>query len=235
MTAFGRPHRHVAECGSTNDLAREWAQDAGNPAPSGALVTADFQTQGRGRRGHQWQAQVGQSALVSFVYRLPPSADAGQLGLVTALAVTNALKTLGFSPKIKWPNDILLDGKKIGGILVEAAAGVAILGIGLNVNQIEFTGASEYAHPPTSLRLTLGQEQPVETIVRTISEALTHGEERWQREGFAPVLEQCKDSLAAGVTVRQGEATGELIGLSDKGAARVRLTDGTFQEWTTVN
>ena len=83
MTVFGQPRRHFAECGSTNDLAREWALEG---ALSGAMVTADFQTHGRGQRGHQWQAQADESALMSFVYRLPLESDAGQLGLVTALA-----------------------------------------------------------------------------------------------------------------------------------------------------
>ncbi len=234
MTQFGQPRRHFVECGSTNDLAREWASDASNPAPSGALVTADFQTRGRGQRGHQWQADTGQSALMSFIYRLPLEADASQLGLVAALAVTDALETLGFSSKIKWPNDILLDGEKAGGILVEAAAGAAILGIGLNVNQTQFAGASEYAYPPTSLRLS-GQEQSVETVIHAVSEALTDGEERWRREGFESVLTRCRAVLAAGALVRQGVVIGELKDLSERGAAVVRLADGTFQEWATVN
>lgn len=232
MTGFGQPRRHFAECGSTNDLAREWALDG---APSGALVTAGFQMRGRGQRGHQWQAQAGQSALMSFVYRLPPDADAGQLGLVTALAVTEALASFGVTPQIKWPNDLLMNGGKVGGILVEVAAGVAILGIGLNVSQTEFEGAADFAYPPTSLRLVLGQEFPVSGVVDAVAQSLGNWENRWRQEDFAAVLERCRNLLAVGAAVRQGEVSAVLWGLSERGAAEVRLPDGTFREWTTVN
>ncbi len=234
MTEFGQPHRHYAECGSTNDLAREWASEGADPAPSGALVTAGFQTRGRGQRGHQWQAQAGQSALMSFVYRLPPDADAGQLGLVTALAAAEALVSLGFRPQLKWPNDLLLDGRKVGGILVEVAAGVAVLGIGINVGQTAFQGAAEFAYPPTSLRLA-GQEQPVPGVIDAAASSLTLWERRWRQGGFLLILARCRAILAVGAAVRQGDAAGVLTDLSERGAAQVQLADGTFAEWTTVN
>ncbi len=232
---FGQPHRYYAECGSTNDLAREWASDGEDPAPSGALVTADFQTRGRGQRGRQWQAEAGQSALMSFVYRLPPDTDAGQLGLVTALAAADALIVLGFSPQLKWPNDLLLDGKKAGGILVEVAAGVAVLGIGINVGQTEFPGAADFAYPPTSLRLAAGQEPPMRAVADAVAASLTLWERRWRQGGFPLILARCRAVLAVGASVRQGEAAGVLTGLSERGAAVARLADGTFREWTTVN
>jgi BirA family biotin operon repressor/biotin-[acetyl-CoA-carboxylase] ligase len=235
MTTFGQPRRHFSNCGSTNDLAREWASDSAEPAPSGALVTAGFQTRGRGQRGHQWQAEAGQSALMSFVYRLPPATDAGQLGLVTALAASEALLMLGFSPQIKWPNDILIDGKKVGGILVEVAAGAAVLGIGINVGQTEFQGAADFAYPPTSLRLTVVQEPSIRAVVDAVAQSLSDWEERWRQDGFPVVLERCRAVLAVGVPVRQEGAFGMLAGLSERGAAMVRLADGTFGEWTTVN
>ena len=234
MIEFGQPRRHFADCGSTNDLAREWASNPADPAPSGALVTADFQTRGRGQRGHEWQAQAGQSALMSFVYRLPLDADAGQLGLVTALAAADALVSLGFSPQLKWPNDLLLDGRKVGGILVEVAAGVAVLGLGINVGQTDFKGAADFAYPPTSLNLA-GQRQPVPSVIDAVAQSLSHWEERWRQKGFATVLERCRAWLAVGSAVRQGDVSGALIGLSENGAAVVQLADGTFREWTTVN
>lgn len=232
MTQFGQPHRHYAERGSTNDLAREWASE---DAPSGAVVTADFQTHGRGQRGHQWQAEAGQSALMSFVYRLPPGADAGPLGLVTALAAADALVSLGFSPQLKWPNDLLLDGRKVGGILVEVAAGAAVLGLGINVSQTGFDGAADFAYPPTSLRLAAGQEPSVGAVIDAVAHFLGYWEERWRQGGFGVVLERCRHLLAVGASVRQGDASGVLSGLSERGAAVVQLADGTFAEWTTVN
>jgi len=246
MITFGTPRRHVAQCGSTNDLAREWARDPHDPAPSGALVTADFQTRGRGRRGRQWQAGWGQSALMSFVYHLPPTVKAGQLGLVAALAVADALASLAdLDPRLKWPNDILLDGRKVGGVLVEIAppapispltgAGGAVLGIGVNVNQERFIGAEEFVYPPTSLRLVTGRAYEVERVIAALALVLAQREADWRRDGFAPTLEECRERLAVGATVRQGEQSAELIGLAPNGAAQVRLPDGTFAEWSTVD
>lgn len=246
MIHFGTPHRHVAQCGSTNDLAREWARDPDAPAPSGALVTADFQTRGRGQRGHQWQAGWGQSALLSFVYRLPSDAEAGPLGLVVALAVADALTLItDLDPRLKWPNDILLDGRKVAGVLVEISPSAppnkplgswgAVLGIGVNVNQERFVGAEDFAYPPTSLRLATGRPQEVGRVAAEVAAALTRREEAWRRDGFAPILEDCRKRLAAGATVRRGAQRAELVGLGPSGAARVRLADGTFADWHTVD
>ena len=232
---FGQPHRHLSVCDSTNDIAREWASETVNPAPSGALVSADFQTRGRGQRGHQWQADAGQSALLSYVYRLPPATDTAQLSLLIPLAVAEALAACGVSPQIKWPNDILLSGKKCGGILVEVAAGVAVLGIGLNVGQTEFAGAAEFVYPPTSLRLTTGREHAVKSIVDAVSASLTHWEERWRREGILPVFTAYGKRLAIGAVVRRGEEQAALAGISAGGQAIVQLSDGTFAAWTTVS
>ena len=244
MTTFGTPRRHIAQCGSTNDLAREWARDPDDPAPSGALVTANFQTRGRGQRGRQWQAGWGQSALMSFVYRLTPAVEAGQLGLVTALAAMDGLNSAAaLSPRLKWPNDVLLDGRKVAGILVEISppapakpdSGGAILGIGINVNQERFFGAEEFVYPPTSLHLATGKSHQVERVISAVAQALMKWEEAWRRDGFAPILDECRDRLALGAAVRQGGLTGELIGLTPTGAAQVRLLGGTFEEWRTVD
>ena len=231
---FGRPHKHLAECASTNDTAREWASDAVDPAPSGALMTAEFQTRGRGQRGHSWQAETGQSALMSYVYRLPPNVNPAQLGLVAALAVTEVCRA-STDAQIKWPNDILLNGKKCAGILVEVAGDVAIIGIGINVRQTEFADASAFAYPPTSLRLEDAEQQTVRRVIKVLNRSLNWWEERWRREGFRAILERCRSRLAVGVAVRQGRVTAELVGLTDEGAAQVRLPDGTFAVWTTVS
>ena len=92
-------------------------------------MTADFQTRGRGQRGRQWQAAAAESALMSFVYRLPTEAEVSQLGLVVALAVADAVASVTYlDPRLKWPNDILLDGRKTAGILVEVVPPPPILG-----------------------------------------------------------------------------------------------------------
>lgn len=258
MIPFGTPRRHVAQCGSTNDLARAWARDPDDPAPLGALVTADFQTRGRGQRGRQWQAGWGQSALMSFVYRLPQEAEGGQLGLVAALAVADALAALAdLDPRLKWPNDILLDGRKVAGILVEISlsapmglfgpappevgaggatlGGEAVIGIGINVNQERFVGVEKFVYSPTSLRLATGGIQEVERVVAAVASALTRQEETWRRDGFAAIVNKCRERLAVGTTVRQGGVGAELLDLTPIGAAQVRLPGGTFADWSTVD
>ena len=241
-------HRHVTQCGSTNDLAREWALDPVDPAPCGALVTADFQTSGRGRRGRDWQAEAGRSALMSFVYRpnVPPS-EFGQIALFSAAAVAEALgEVTGLDPRIKWPNDLLLNDGKVAGILVEscyspaprglpAAKPVVIIGIGVNVNQERFDGAEGFAYAPTSLRLATGRTWETARIVDAVATTLNAWEDCWRKTGFGSVLTECRERLAAGAAVRRREEHGELWGLADDGGAVVRLADGTFAHWTTVD
>ena len=248
MTNFICPRRHIAECGSTNDLAREWALDRDSPAPCGALVTADFQTNGRGRRGRQWEGVCGDSALMSFVYRpSSPPAEFGQLGLVAALAVSAAIaRVAGVEPQIKWPNDVLLGGAKVAGILVESCftptptklgvlGPVVIVGIGVNVSQERFAGEEGFAYAPTSLRLASGQPQDVSCVIEAVAHSLLHWEECWRQDGFLPILEQCRKRLAVGAAMHRREIAAVLAGLDDDGGALVRLPDGTFAHWTTVD
>ena len=120
---LGRPHLHLRETGSTNDRARELAA-AG--APHGTLVTAAAQTAGRGRQGRRWSAPPGDALLLSLVLRdWPPL-----LPLAAGLAVAEVA-----DGQVKWPNDVLLGGRKVAGVLAEGRPqeGWAVLGIGLNV------------------------------------------------------------------------------------------------------
>jgi BirA family transcriptional regulator, biotin operon repressor / biotin---[acetyl-CoA-carboxylase] ligase len=122
---LGRPRLHLRATTSTNDRARDQAQ-AG--APHGTLVTAAEQTAGRGRQGRTWTAPPGSALLLSVVLRDPPAL----LPLAAALAVA---EVAGAGAQIKWPNDVLLDGRKVAGILAEGRPqdGWAVLGVGLNV------------------------------------------------------------------------------------------------------
>jgi BirA family biotin operon repressor/biotin-[acetyl-CoA-carboxylase] ligase len=120
----GRPRRHLRETTSTNELARQLAT-AG--APHGTLVTTGFQTAGRGRQGRRWVAPPGRALLLSVVVRDPDPLLPLRAGLAVAdLAGRGAL--------VKWPNDVLLDERKVAGVLVEARPqeGWAVVGIGVN-------------------------------------------------------------------------------------------------------
>lgn len=126
MTAgLGSPRLHLRATDSTNERARELAS-AG--AVHGTLVTAGEQSAGRGRQGRTWSAPAGRALLMSLVLRDPP----GLLPLVAAVAVA---QVAGDEARIKWPNDVLIDDRKVAGILVEGRPqeGWAVLGIGLNV------------------------------------------------------------------------------------------------------
>ncbi|MDO9244542.1 MAG: biotin--[acetyl-CoA-carboxylase] ligase [Rhodocyclaceae bacterium] len=131
----------LAECDSTNAVLLARAE-AG--APAGAVVIATKQTAGRGRRGRAWISAPGDSLTFSLLWRfLPGTAPAG-LSLAVGLALAQALEKVGAGPprnqgaaiRLKWPNDLLLEGRKLGGILVELLPGaphVAVIGIGLNL------------------------------------------------------------------------------------------------------
>jgi BirA family transcriptional regulator, biotin operon repressor / biotin---[acetyl-CoA-carboxylase] ligase len=125
VTRLGRPRLHLRETGSTNDRARALAV-AG--APHGTLVTTGLQTAGRGRQGRTWTTPAGRALLMSLVLRAPDR----MLPLAAAVAVAH---TAGPEAAIKWPNDVLLDGRKVAGILAEARPqdGWAVLGMGINV------------------------------------------------------------------------------------------------------
>ena len=118
----------MRETSSTNDIARRLA--AGG-APHGVLVTAGAQTEGRGRQGRTWSAPPGTGLLMSLILRDPPSL----LPLAAGLAVSDAVAAFGINATLKWPNDVLSDGRKLAGILAEGRPqeGWAIIGIGLNV------------------------------------------------------------------------------------------------------
>jgi BirA family biotin operon repressor/biotin-[acetyl-CoA-carboxylase] ligase len=126
VTALGRPRLHHREIDSTNRRARELAS-AG--APHGTLVTAGAQTSGRGRQGRRWEAPAGSALLCSLVLR---EFDA-LLSLRAGLAVADVA---GEAARVKWPNDVLVDGRKVAGVLVEGRPheGWAVVGIGVNVS-----------------------------------------------------------------------------------------------------
>jgi BirA family biotin operon repressor/biotin-[acetyl-CoA-carboxylase] ligase len=125
VTALGTPHLHLRATDSTNARARDLAA-AG--APHGTLVTAGQQSAGRGRQGRTWSAPPGTALLMSLVLRDPPDL----LPLAAGVAVA---RVCGDDARIKWPNDVLLSGRKVAGILAEGRPqeGWAVLGIGLNV------------------------------------------------------------------------------------------------------
>lgn len=161
---LGKTIRYFDELDSTNTEAKRIAEEAGNTDWHGTVVVADMQTAGRGRRGRSWNSPHG--AGLFFTILLKPEIDpenAPMLTLVKAMAVVRGIQqATGLKPQIKWPNDIVLHGKKIVGILTEMSAQVdyvnhIVVGTGINVHHKEFP--EEIAKTATSLDLEMSQSE----------------------------------------------------------------------------
>ena len=177
-------HRTVTE--STN-------KDAHGGEP-GDVFTADFQTAGRGRLDHRWLSQSGANLMMSAVIDVEdaPPGEVATLPLVAGCAVAEAIASLfqrrdgnaqGYDVRIKWPNDVLIGGRKVCGILCERNGDNVIVGIGLNVNQKEFP--EEIASRATSLLKELGLPVEVNHMRDAILERLASLVRDWRRNGFA--------------------------------------------------
>ena len=212
MTRLGTPRLHLRATTSTNDRARALAA-AG--APHGTLVTAAEQTAGRGRPGRAWSAPPGRALLMSLVLRSPER----MLPLAAAVAVAEAA---GPDAAIKWPNDVLLSGRKLAGILAEARPqdGWAVLGIGLNV-------AVRMEDLPVELRgtaATLGLEaREVEAVLARVLAAL----ERTLALDRPALLDawRARDALL-GREVAWAGGSGRAAGIDGEGRLVVELPDG---------
>jgi BirA family biotin operon repressor/biotin-[acetyl-CoA-carboxylase] ligase len=209
---LGRPRVHHRVLGSTNDRARALAA-AG--APHGTLVTATAQSAGRGRQGRTWVAPPGRALTCSLVVRGPGPL----LPLAAGVAVA---EVAGPSARIKWPNDVLLDARKVAGILVEGRPqeGWAVLGIGVNV-------AVSPDELPPELREragTLGRDPAaLETVLGELLGAL----ERWLPAGGEDVLAavRARDALR-GHPIRWAGGTGTATGIDDAGRLLVTRSAG---------
>ena len=165
MSPLGRPRLHLRATTSTNDRARALAVEG---APHGTLVTAAEQHAGRGRQGRTWSAPPGRALLLSLVLRDPP----GLLPLTAALAVA---RVAGPAARIKWPNDVLVDGRKVAGILAEGRPDErwAILGIGLNVAlRVEDLPAELHATAGTLGLAPADLEPTLERLLAALEETL---------------------------------------------------------------
>jgi BirA family biotin operon repressor/biotin-[acetyl-CoA-carboxylase] ligase len=147
----------------------------------GTVAVADEQTEGRGRLGRSWHAPAGTALLFSTL--LIPAVEASrlpELSLVAGDAVAEAIAdTTGLDPKIKFPNDILIEGRKVAGILAESSEGRVVLGIGVNANQEEAELPADAQTEPTSLRLELGRRVDRAELLAAILARLEPAYDRW--------------------------------------------------------
>jgi BirA family biotin operon repressor/biotin-[acetyl-CoA-carboxylase] ligase len=224
---------YLPETDSTNDVARGLARDG---AAEGTLVLAEHQTAGRGRLNRRWHAPPGSSLLMSLIFRPTLAPDQiQQLTMACGLAVVDAIAaTTGLQAGLKWPNDILVAGNKVGGILSEVElrgdrVDFAVVGIGLNVNLEPGQLPAGLAVPASSLSSELGR--PVDRL-RLLRDLLRAVEGRYLAlcQGALPHKEwsQRLTTLGQTVVVRQGEDSLEGVaeGVAANGALLLRLPDG---------
>ena len=214
MSRLGRPRLHLRTIGSTNARARELAE-AG--APHGTAVTAGEQTAGRGRQGRGWSTPPGSALAVSLVIRDPDPL----LSLRAGLAVADLA---GAAARVKWPNDVLVDGRKVAGILAEGRPqeGWAVLGIGVNA-------ALDLVVLPADVREragTLGLA-PAE-LPRALQELLGALERRLAQPPEATLAALRERDALAGRPVRWDGGSGTGAGIADDGALLVRDAGGAL-------
>jgi len=231
---FGKRIYHFFKADSTNRVALELGH-AGEP--EGAVVVAEEQTAGRGRAGRAWHSEHAAGIYATLLLR--PRLAPVQAPLLTMMAGLSAHAAIqvqtGLTVDLKWPNDLLINGKKVGGILTEMHAEpgqirFVIVGIGLNVNQEKFAG--ELGAIATSLRLETGKTQSrLELLVRLLRE-FENDYNQFLREGAASITKKfvAISSYAQGRRVRVTNGTesfaGTTAGLGPEGLLQVRRDDG---------
>lgn len=229
--ALPPPFRLIAleQVDSTNDEARR-AVERGDG--HGTAVWAVEQTAGRGRRGRQWVSPPGNLHCSFLLDAGPVAANAAQLAFVAALAVHAALADLAPAAglAVKWPNDILCGGRKIAGMLLEAAGPLVILGIGVDVAH----APDPALYPTTCLRLAGSSAEPFDVLVG-IAGHLASWYDRWRGEGFGPVRQAWLDraaGLGGPTTVRLADGTtleGRFKGLDANGVLMLDCADGSVK------
>jgi BirA family transcriptional regulator, biotin operon repressor / biotin---[acetyl-CoA-carboxylase] ligase len=217
--------QYEAACESTQDLARVAAAQG---ADQGWTIVTDFQRGGRGRLGRTWVAPQGQALLFSTVLR-PPIDVLPLLPLLAAVTVAGGIEAAtAAAPDLKWPNDVVLNRKKLAGILLERPAGPAVvLGVGVNVNQ----SAEDLPEAATSLRIELGRPVEREALLAAILNDLANAYDRADREGvdwIVPAWRSRTSMLGKAITFHRDGAviSGLAEDIGDDGALLVRMADG---------
>lgn len=226
--SLGKPVEFFDEIDSTNDALKRAAK---NDAPHGTLYVAESQTKGRGRQGRAWLGERGESILASVLLRvacdprrLPP------LAIVAGLATRDAIDG---GAKIKWPNDVLIDGKKVAGILVEAVLSGAsvqaiVVGVGINVHQRNFP--DEIAARATSVALHHDGQPERARILADLLAGLDRDVAHVAARGLGLVHARitAADALAGKHITLEDGTEADALGIDLDGTLRVKKRDGTI-------
>ncbi len=222
--------RYFDSIGSTNDEALAWATDG---AQDFSLVVADEQTMGRGRAERKWVTPQGTALAFSLILRPQPTPNPSLFTGLGALSLVDALKKHGLHPQIKWPNDILLNGKKVAGILVESvwtgdALDTVVLGMGVNALAGSNPPDDGLFSPATNVEAELGYSVKRAELLRDILSALIAWRPKLSTGELVTVWEENLSFRGEQVQVWQGSEeplTGRVLGLESDGSLRLFVND----------
>lgn len=228
------------ELTSTNDRGRELAREGG---PAWSVVLTDRQTAGRGRVGRRWESGTGSALTTSILLRPRGAARAGLLPLLTGVAVARAFDRAGSGPtgiQLKWPNDLWLEGGKVGGILCEAAGDSVVVGVGLNLATPPGGFPAAIRGPTVSVQEVTGRVWPAPSVLGAfVAELRLLCTPLPMRFEGAVAEEWAERDLLRGRRVQVGKVDGVAVGLGPDGALRIERPDGTVTsvraghvEWT---
>jgi BirA family biotin operon repressor/biotin-[acetyl-CoA-carboxylase] ligase len=241
---FGRVIRYFDQVESTNTVAHSLVAEG---AAEGTLVIAEHQTTGRGRMGRVWHSPKGKGLWMSLILKPRiPLQFAPQLTLLVAVALCRTIRQLtALSVGIKWPNDLLIEGKKVSGILLESSADEeklqhVIAGIGISVNLEPDDFPEELRNVASSLKIQVGHKLDRAELLCQFLLELETLYELYQEQGFAPIKLLWEAlTVSLGSPVRQpgpnGLTEGIAEGIDDSGALTVRLADGSVVRWFSSN
>ena len=232
------PIFHFRQTDNTNNQAKALAYEG---APEGALVIAEEQSQGRGRRGRTWFSPHSQGIYATVILRpLIPLSETPKLTLLAAVAAAEALETqTGLPIRIKWPNDILANGRKLAGILTEIgtemdAVDFAVIGMGLNVNVPQASFPSDLRYPATSILIETGRPFPRIRLLQSWLEALEKYYSLLLQGDFDNILSRWKfltDIVGSRVAVEMPghRYIGEVQDVDGNGVLILKESDGALQ------
>jgi len=220
---------HYSDIDSTQSLARHYLLE--EEADEGTVVIADQQSAGYGRQKRHWESPPG-NLYLSLILKPEgkPIETYSQLAFVMAVGIKRALHSFFSSLplSLKWPNDVLVDGKKISGILIEVEGESVIIGVGVNVNSSpsEATHLNEYLYSPVT----------IEDVLKSVLKSLWQTYQEWSESGFEMIQKEWTDhAYMFGQALERDGTMGTFVGLSAEGAMLLKTEDGSIQKITKVD
>ena len=233
---IGKDIKYFKETESTNIIAREIAASVGE----GTIVIAESQTAGRGRMGRKWISPEGGIWLSIILKPRIEPVYAPRITLLAGVSVAKTMQGFGLPAKIKWPNDVLINGKKVCGILTEIGAEVDIIdylvvGIGIDANVDTGTFPEEFRDNSTSLEKEIGHKINRVEFVQKLLEEFEDLYTKFQKDGFPNILEEWRNmSETIGqwvkITAQARTIYGEAIGVDNEGALILETAEGHLEK-----